>query len=350
MPVPFASQASPRIGLVGATGSIGASIAAALGDAGTPFAAIGRSLAGLTRAFAAQPEATLRTCDPELRSCSELRTWNPDDPATIRGAFRGLDTLVYMVGVPYDAFHLHPQLMARTVEAAAAEGVSRLLLIGTAYPFGRPQAALVDESHPRTPHTFKGQMRKAQEDVLMEADAAGVIRATILRLPDFYGPGVERSFLADIFAAAAEGRRAKVVGPIDRPHQFVFVPDVGPVVRTLLATDAAFGSTFNLGGAGTISVREVAERAFALANAKSNAKPRLMVANKTMLRLVGLFDPVMRELVEMNYLMTTPLIMDDTALEGLIGPMAKTSYADGIARTMAAATAAALAARSRHAA
>ncbi|MFG1363366.1 NAD-dependent epimerase/dehydratase family protein [Xanthobacter versatilis] len=340
MPVPFASQASPRIGLVGATGSIGASIAAALGDAGTPFAAIGRSLAGLTRAFAARPQAALRTCDPELR------TWNQDDPATIRGAFRGLDTLVYMVGVPYDAFHLHPRLMARTVEAAAAEGVSRLLLIGTAYPFGRPQAALVDESHPRTPHTFKGQMRKAQEDVLMEADAAGVIRATILRLPDFYGPGVERSFLADIFAAAAEGRRAKVVGPIDRPHQFVFVPDVGPVVRTLLATDAAFGRTFNLGGAGTISVREVAERAFALANARPNAKPRLMVANKTMLRLAGLFDPVMRELVEMNYLMTTPVIMDDTALEALIGPVAKTSYADGIARTIAVATAA----RSRQAA
>ncbi|MCG5235463.1 NAD-dependent epimerase/dehydratase family protein [Xanthobacter oligotrophicus] len=344
MPVAIASQASPRIGLVGATGSVGASIAAALTDAGTPFAAIGRSLTGLTRAFTSRPEAELSTITPELR------TWNPDDPATIRGAFRGLETLVYMVGVPYDAFHLHPQLMARTVEAAAAEGVSRLLLIGTAYPFGRPQAALVDETHPRTPHTFKGQMRKAQEDVLMEADAAGLIRATILRLPDFYGPGVERSFLSDIFAAAAEGRRAKVIGPIDGPHQFVFVPDVGPVVRTLLATDAAFGRTFNLGGAGTISVREVAERAFALAN----ARPRLMVANKTMLRLAGLFDPVMRELVEMNYLMTTPVIMDDTALQGLtgplIGPMAKTSYADGIARTMAAATAAARASRSRQAA
>jgi len=337
MPVVAALQATPRIGLVGATGPVGASIATALANAGAPFACIGRSAPGLARAFAARPEA-------------ELRTWNPDDPASIRGAFRGLETLVYMVGVPYDAFHLHPQLMARTIEAAAAEGVSRLLLIGTAYPFGRPQAALVDENHPRAPHTFKGQMRKAQEDVLMEADAAGTIRATILRLPDFYGPGVERSFLSDIFAAMAEGRRAKVIGPIDGPHQFVFVPDVGPVVRDLIAREEAFGRTFNLGGAGTISVREVAERAFRLVSAKSDAKPRLMVANKTMLRLAGLFDPVMRELVEMNYLMTTPVIMDDSALEGLIGPLAKTSYADGIAQTMAAATAALLARTRRQAA
>ncbi|MDI4658496.1 NAD-dependent epimerase/dehydratase family protein [Xanthobacter autotrophicus] len=337
MPFNLPSQATPPIGLVGATGPIGASIATALAHAGTGFAAIGRSAPGLARAFASRPEA-------------DLRIWNPDDPATIRAAFRGLETLAYMVGVPYDAFHLHPRLMARTIEAAAAEGVSRLLLIGTAYPFGRPQAARVSESHPRVPHTFKGQMRKAQEDLLMEADAAGTIRATILRLPDFYGPGVERSFLSDIFAAAAEGRRAKVIGPIDRPHEFVFVPDVGPVVRTLLATDAAFGRTFNLGGAGTISVREVAERAFALVNARPNTKPRLMVANKTMLRLAGLFDPVMRELVEMNYLMTTPVIMDDTALQGLIGPVVKTPYGEGIASTMAAAAAASRAAHAPQAA
>jgi hypothetical protein len=42
--------------------------------------------------------------------------------------------------------------------------------------------------------------------------------------------------------------------------------------------------------------------------------------------------------------------MDDSALEGLIGPLAKTSYADGIAQTMAAATAALLARTRRQAA
>lgn len=311
---------APRIGLVGATGAVGASIASAFEAAATPYAVIGRSAASLARMAG----------DTRL---AQARLWQPDDVDGMRPAFRGLDTLIYMVGVPYDAFHLHPQLMRRTIAAAAAEGVSRLLLIGTAYPFGRPQAARVDEAHPRMPHTRKGQMRKEQEDILMAADAAGTIRASILRLPDFYGPGVERSFLADIFAAAAEGRRAKVVGPIDTPHEFVFVPDVGPVVRALVGREDAFGHTFNLGGAGTITVREVADRAFALAH----RPPKLMVAGRTLLRLAGLFDPLMRELVEMNYLMTTPVVFDDSALQRLIGPIAKTSYDEGIARCMAAA-------------
>ncbi len=306
-----------RTALLGATGAIGASIAAALSAAGTPFAAVGRDASALAARFGSFIGA-------------EARAWDPADVAGIRAAVRGMDTLVYLVGVPYDSFHLHPELMRRTLEAAEAEGVRRLLLIGTAYPFGRPRAARVDENHPREPHTFKGRMRREQEDLVMEAGARGRIATTILRLPDFYGPGVERSFLADIFAAAASGRRAKVVGPIDRPHEFVFVPDVGPVVRALLETGGALAPAYNLGGAGTITVRAVAEQAFMLAR----RNPSLFVANKTMLRLAGLFDPVMRELVEMHYLVSDPVIFDDTALEARIGPIRKTSYAEGIALSM----------------
>ncbi|MFX7052372.1 NAD-dependent epimerase/dehydratase family protein, partial [Acinetobacter baumannii] len=90
--------------------------------------------------------------------------------------------------------------------------------------------------HPRNPHTFKGRMRKAQEDLLMQADSTGRIRAAVLRLPDFYGPGVEASFLHGAIKAAAQGGTADMIGPLDRPHEFVFVPDVGPVVARLIST------------------------------------------------------------------------------------------------------------------
>ena len=58
-------------------------------------------------------------------------------------------------------------------------------------------------------------MRKEQEDLLLEADAAGKIRGAVLRLPDFYGPGVDKSFLHSIFVAAAKGGRAQVIAPLD---------------------------------------------------------------------------------------------------------------------------------------
>ena len=63
---------------------------------------------------------------------------------------------------------------------------------------------------------------------------------------------------------------------------------------------------------------------------------KVRAAGKGLLRVIGLFNPLMREMVEMHYLLTEPLVMEDTALQKLIGPIAKTSYADGIRQTLAA--------------
>src|SRR5215813_1669401 len=306
-----------RIGLVGAAGAMGQSVSQALVGRGKSFRVIGRSAAGLEASFGRTPGA-------------ERTTWNPEDPASVRAAVRGLDTLVYLVGVPYDRFDLHPVVMRQTLEGALAEGVRRMVLVGTVYPYGVPRTTPVTEAHPREPHTFKGRMRKAQEDLLLEADAAGKIRGTILRLPDFFGRGIEKSFLHDAFIAAKTGRTANLIGPIDTPHEFIYVPDVGPVLLDLADRPEAYGRWWHLGGPGTITQREFVTKVFAAVG----RKPRLRVAGKTTLRVMGLFNPMMRELVEMSYLHTTPVVLDDSAIQKLLGPVKKTSYEEGIRKTL----------------
>jgi nucleoside-diphosphate-sugar epimerase len=308
-----------RIALLGAAGAIGQSIATALSAEGRPYRVVGRTASSLRKAFGADPLA-------------EIVTWHPDSPASVRAAVEGVETLIYLVGVNYWQFELHPELMRKTLEGAIAAGVKNIVLIGTVYPYGRAGTNPVREDHPRAPHTFKGRMRKAQEDLLMQAHADGLIRATVLRLPDFYGPGVEASLLHGVAKAAVQGGTADMVGPIDPPHEFVFVPDVGPVVTRLAATDAAFGKIWHLAGAGVTSQRDmVAEM-----ERQTGRTIKRRIAGKTMLRLIGLFNPMVRETVEMNYLMTEPLIMDDTALQALLGPVHKTPYAEGIRQTLAA--------------
>ena len=302
-----------KIALFGAAGAIGQSISGALRNNHQEYRVVGRSKAALQQAFSSDPLA-------------EIVTWDPDDPASVRAAAQGVDTIVYLVGVAYDHFELHPQLMRKTLDGAIAADVQRLLLIGTVYPYGLAQTNPVREDHPRNPHTFKGRMRKEQEDLLLEADAAGKIRGAVLRLPDFYGPGVDKSFLNSIFVAAATGGRAQVIGPLDTPHEYVLVPDVGPVVARLIEDQAAYGRVWHLAGVGTITAREVVNRAFAV----TGHKPKMIVAGKMTLRLMGLFNPLMREMVEMNYLQTNPLVLDDTALRGLLGEIKKTAYEEGI--------------------
>ena len=59
------------------------------------------------------------------------------------------------------------------------------------------------------------------------------------------------------------------------------------------------------------------------------------IAGKTMLRVMGWFVPFMRELVEMHYLQTDPVLMDDSALQALIGPIHKTPYEEGVRQMLA---------------
>src|SRR5215471_4287608 len=139
-----------KFALIGAAGAIGNSVAAAIRSQGYTYRVVGRDKPKLEKCFGDDPLA-------------ESVAWNPDDPASVRAACRGVDTLIYVVGVPYDRFQLHPILMQKTLDGAIAEAVKRIVLIGTVYPYGRPASRTVNENHPRDPHTFKGKMRKSQE-------------------------------------------------------------------------------------------------------------------------------------------------------------------------------------------
>jgi nucleoside-diphosphate-sugar epimerase len=309
-----------KLVLLGATGAIGESIAAELRRRKQSYHAVGRDRASLNRVFGSD-------------SLAEIAVWNPDDASSARAALRDADAAVYLVGVPYNHFELHPVVMRQTLDAAIAEGVQQMLLVGTVYPYGRTQATPAREDHPREPHTFKGRMRKQQEDLLLEADAAGKIRGTVLRLPDFYGPRVKNSFIDSVFTAAATGGTANLIAPIDRPHQFVYVPDVGPTVLDLLQHPEAHGRWWHLAGDGTPSIQQIVAMVGEIAG-----KPvKTRVFGTTMLRLIGLFQPVMRELVDMNYLLTDPFIMDDSALQSLLGGLKKTPLREGLRQSLEAA-------------
>ena len=310
------SNDKPSVALFGGSGTLGQALAPLFGA--QPFRVVGRSLTQLRSAFAAYPAA-------------DLAVWDPAKPETTALALEGIRTLVYLVGVPYTDFRLHPVLFEQVLTAAIEKGVERCALVGTVYPFGLAQTASVREDHPRNPHTFKGQMRKQQEDILLAADAGGRIRGTILRLPDFYGPNVDRSYLSSLFQAAAQQKPAQLIGPLNTPHEYIYIPDAARILFRLIEEDGAYGHTWNLAGSGKITLAEVIK----LVESITGKPLRKFVAGKRMLQLVGLFDPFLKEVAEMHYLFTQPLFLDDSALTNLLGPLNKTSYQEGIRASLA---------------
>jgi nucleoside-diphosphate-sugar epimerase len=176
-------------------------------------------------------------------------------------------------------------------------------------------------------------MRKQQEDILLAADAAGRISGTVLRLPDFYGPNVDRSYLSSLFQAAVQQKTAQLIGPLNIPHEFAYIPDAARILFRLIQKDGAYGHTWNLAGSDKITLAEVVK----LVESVTGKPVRKFVAGKRMLQLLGLFDPLLREVAEMHYLITQPLFLDDSALTNLLGPLKKTSHEEGIRASLAAA-------------
>ncbi len=306
-----------KVAIFGAGGAIGHSVAAALEQRGVPFRVVGRDRARLESAFAG-------TRDVEIfpANLAELREAG--------AAARGVDAIVYAVGVPYTRFDLHPTLMQTAVEAAAVMKVRRMVVVSSVYSYGVPQTGRVAESHPREPASFKGKMRKQQEDIALGAHRDGLLQTLILRLPDFYGPHADQSLGNMILRAAADGKTANWLGPPDLPHEFLYVPDAGPVIAELASREDCAGEAWNLAGAGIITARDF----IALAYQAAGRKPKWRTAGKPVLRVMGWFNPLMRELVEMFYLQATPVILTDDKLAAKLGNLPRTSYGQGIRQTV----------------
>lgn len=308
-----------KLTVIGAAGAIGRSVVEVMLARGHEVRLVGRKLEklqglGFTGAeLVAADVATKEGC---------------------RQALAGMDAALYSLGLPYAKkdFAQYPVMMEAFLAAARSAGTRKAMLISNVYPYGLPRTARVSEDHSREPASVKGQWRKQQEDLFLAADDPHGLRTLSLRLPNFYGPDAPLSMADGIVKAAVAGKTADLLGPVDLPQELCFTPDVGPVVADLLMRDEVFGSAYNFAGAGTTTWREFATDLYRAAG----TKPKFRIAGPRMLKLIGIFSQLMRELSEMSYLQTNPVLLDDSKLARALPGLKKTPYAEGIRQTVAA--------------
>jgi nucleoside-diphosphate-sugar epimerase len=300
-----------KAAIFGAAGAIGPQIGAELSRRGIPFRAVGRNRSKLEATFGKMAGAEVFDADvADLRSGS--------------AAARGVDTIFYSVGLPYPSHGLFPEMMRTALAAAKAMQVARFVLVSNVYSYGAPRTAKVAETHPREPVARKGQYRKEQEDL---AIAAGGL---VVRLPDFYGPGADNSLANPIFRAALDGKTANWLGPVSAVHEFVYVPDTGPAIVELASSGDAYGQAWNYGGPGALPAVDFITRVYRGAG----RAPKYRTVGVRMLKVMGWFNPLFRELPEMAYLQETPVILDDGKLLARYPKINKTPYDEGIRRTL----------------
>lgn len=322
------TNTTPRVVIIGAAGAVGHAAARGLAAEGVPFRVVGRSRDRLKAAFGEGSPA------PAADLCTADAAHAPD----LQRAVKGCEAVIYTVGVPYNAegFATLPGLTELAIEASEAEGVQKFITVSNVYPYGRVHVRPVRESHPRTPCSFKGTMRRDQEDVTFGAHRRRGLHTLVLRPTDFFGPDVAQSYAKVMFEAALKGAATNLFAPADAPMDYLYTRDMGPVLAKLAlrprGPDDGYGEAYNLAGSGVITQLDMAKRIYAAVG-----KPfKYRVAGARMLKIAGLFSPLMRELGEMAYLYENPVLLDDSKLTALIGPVRHTPYDEGIAATLAA--------------
>jgi nucleoside-diphosphate-sugar epimerase len=164
----------------------------------------------------------------------------------------------------------------------------------------------------------------------MEAHGKGLVRATIGRASDFFGPHVLVSQTGErLFGRAVAGKPASVLGNPDAPHTYTFIDDFASALVTLGAREEALGEVWHAPSAQTLSTREFVRLVFA----ELGREPRLRVMPRALLALLATVNPTLRAVREVAYQLEQPFVLDHSKFAGAFGAH-PTPHAEAIRDTV----------------
>ncbi len=211
-----------------------------------------------------------------------------------------------------------PKLWGNILEAAISTKAK--LVIGDNLYMYDQAAGAIQENRPHQVTTRKGQARSKVAEAMLKAHREGKVQVTFGRGSDFFGPyATGQSQLGSrVFPALLQGKSVSMIGNIDVPHTLTYIEDFGKALVILGEHDEAFGQVWHVPNAPTKTKREVLELAARLAN-----KPlKVSIMGPMMLRLAGLFVPVVREVPEMLYQYNQPYTVDSSKFVKAFGDSA----------------------------
>jgi len=305
----------PKTLVLGATGGIGYAITNSLLARHWPVTILVRNQAKAAALFADNSRLTIVEGDAQ-------------DAEKINSLAGSADFIVHAINYPYHQWFGRMESVTRHVIEAAKPSPNRTLagrtlpgpativFPGNVYNFGNTRQPIRPDSHP-APCTRKGQLRVELEAMLEQAADAGQCRVLTVRLPDFWGPNVLNEGIRPVFLGALTGKPMPWLLNADIPHQFVYTPDAGEVTVRLMEQQWTERLTkpgnvsayriWNYGGTTVSSMRDWFSQITQVTGNPSSVR----VYPRWLFSVLGLVNPVMREVKEMLYLYKNTIRLDD---------------------------------------
>lgn len=309
---PARQNATPSLHVILGTGQIGPLIARRLLARGERVRMVSR------KNFAAAP-AGVETHAADLM-----------DAAAAAEAVRGATVVYHTVNPVYTEWTRLLLPLTESIVTASARAGAHLVALDNLYMYGKAPDGVMREDSPIAPVSKKGELRARAARLMIAARERGDLAVTIARASDFFGPGAT---LAAIFGAhfwprALAGKPGQVFGDPEQPHSYSYVTDVADGLVTLGLDPRGKNHLWHLPANPAESTRKTiarAGRALGVELGATSVPPWL-------LRTIGVFAPMMREVAEMTYQWQAPFVLDDTRFRTTFGASA-TPWDEAMQRT-----------------
>jgi nucleoside-diphosphate-sugar epimerase len=278
----------------------------------------------------AQVRLVNRSGKADAPTGAEVVAADATDPSAVRRVCEGAAVVYHCATAAYGRWaQFLPPLMNGIVDGAATAN-AKLVYADNLYAYGLVDGPIRED----LPYRPVGPNTRARAEVatsLMDAHAAGKVRATIGRASDFYGLYARQSKAGDsIFGRALSGKPAQVVGDPDTPHTYSFIDDFASGLVTLAQREEALGEVWHTPNAETVSTRRFVEMVFA----HIGQAARLQNAPKLGIALLALFIPPMAAVKETLYQSEHPWVVDDSKFARAFGGR-PTPHEQAIEQTLA---------------
>ena len=232
--------------------------------------------------------------DDELFHCDLTIANNVDE------AVKGCKVAYLTVGLPYKIKtwqNQWPVIMKNTI-AACKKHKTKLVFFDNIYMYHPDKLNPMTEETEILPISKKGKVRAEIANLVLQEIKTGKLDALIARAADFYGPGITNSVFNEVVVKNLKaGKKANWFCSVKKLHNFTFTPDAAKATALLGNTKTAYNQVWHLPTAEPLTGKEWIEEV-----AKElRIEPKTQVVSKFIIKLIGLFNPIMKEFVEMLY-------------------------------------------------
>lgn len=220
---------------------------------------------------------------------------------------------------PYNKWETEWPKLAGAVNELAVRVGADLVICSNLYGYG-PYDGILTEDVPLNATWTNGQVRAKVWREAKALNDSGKLRVTEVRGSDYICSNDQSRMGDRVVPNLMLGKPVQLLGALDQPHTWTDPDDVARLMMKLAEDDRSWGKPWHVPSNPPKTQREVVAD---IAKELGISNYKLSAVGKTMESILGLFNPLIRELNKGAYQFDRPFIMNSKAATETFGLAAK---------------------------